>query len=86
MNEKEELFEISADCVTLEVTDSASGKTFRRTLPLDYYENAHCLRLCGEDLNGETAQIVFFSKRGVDKLRDMTGDGPDKDPCGGHSA
>lgn len=81
----EGLFEICADTVTLELVDKATNTLVRRTLPLAYYENAHCLRLQGEDFNGKASEIVFFSQQGVDKMRDMTGGGPDKDPCGGHS-
>lgn len=81
----EGLFEIRADTVTLELVDIATNTLVRRTLPLSYYENAHCLRLQGEDFKGKASEIVFFSQQGVDKMRDMTGGGPDRDPCGGHS-
>ena len=77
--------EIRASSVTVEVTDAVSGETFRRTLPIDYYENASALRLIAEDAHGEPAQLVFYSDFGLGKLRDLTGGGPDKDPCGGHS-
>ncbi|NCC69935.1 MAG: hypothetical protein EOM14_17425 [Clostridia bacterium] len=78
------LYEITADHVTIEVTDLKTGKTVKRTLPVNYRENAHFLRLTGEDMTGKPSQIVFFSESGVDKLRDMTGGGPDIDPCGSH--
>ena len=32
-----EIFEISAKEVTVEVVDGATGKVYRRTLPIDYY-------------------------------------------------
>lgn len=86
MENEEKIFSIAASEVTIEVADRATGKTFRRTLPMDYFENANCLRLCGEGLDGKPAELVFFSDTGVDKLRDLTGGGPDQDPCGGHSA
>ncbi|HWQ51859.1 MAG TPA: hypothetical protein VN369_08680 [Terriglobales bacterium] len=76
------LFEVTADCVTIEVTDKKTGKTVRRTLPIDYRENAHFLRLSGEDMAGNPQQLVFISESGADKLRDMTGGGADTDPCG----
>ena len=44
-----EIFEISAKEVTVEVVDAATGKVYRRTLPIDYYENANGLVLRGEN-------------------------------------
>ena len=79
------LKEIRASSVTLEVTDAATGQVVRRTLPIDYVETAAGLRLMAEDANGNPAQLVFYSSFGLGKLRDLTGGGPDKDPCGGHS-
>lgn len=76
--------EIRASQVTVEVTDAATGRTFRRTLPIDYYENANCLCLAAENAHGESAQLVFYSGTGVGRLRDLTGGGPNSDPCGGH--
>ena len=38
-----EIFEISAKEVIVEVVDGATGKAYRRTLPIDYYENANGL-------------------------------------------
>ena len=49
---KDELFEIIADTVTVEVTDPRTGKVYRRELPIDYYENANVLKLSGENLDG----------------------------------
>ena len=80
-----ELFEITASMVTVEVTDEATGEVFRRELPIDYYENANFLRLSGENLDGSVSQLVFYSARGIERVKDLTGKGPDKDPCGGHS-
>ena len=42
--------EIQAHTVILEVTDETTGETFRRELPIDFYENANFLRLRGEDI------------------------------------
>ena len=42
---EEKIFEISAKEVTIEVVDEATGKTYRRTLPIDYYETANGLVL-----------------------------------------
>ena len=84
-NEQNELFEIMADTVTVEVTDAATGKTYRRELPIDYYENANFLRLRGENMDGSISQLVFLSARGIERVKDLTGKGADHDPCGGHS-
>ncbi len=84
MENEDKIFSITANEVTVEVTDRATGKTFRRALPVDYFENSNCLRLRGEGLDGKPAELVFFSGAGVNKIRDLTGGGPDKDPCGGH--
>lgn len=81
---EEKLREIRASSVTVEVTDAATGRTFRRTLPIDYLETANALRLSAEDAHGEPAELVFYSGTGVGRLRDLTGKGPDTDPCGGH--
>ena len=80
-----ELFEISARSVIVEVTDERTGEVFRRELPIDFYENANFLRLSGENLDGSTSQLVFYSARGLERIRDLTGKGFDHDPCGGHS-
>ena len=80
----ETFFEISAKRVTIEVTDERTGNVFRRELPMDYYENANCIRLQGENLDGSLSQMVFYSARGIDRLKDLTGRGADHDGCGTH--
>ena len=80
----EELFEITASEVTVEITDRATGKLYRRELPIDYYENANFLRLSGENMDGSVSQLVFLSARGIERVMDITGKGPDHDRCGGH--
>ena len=77
------LNEIHADMVTLEVTDEKTGETFRRELPIEFYETANFLRLKGEDMNGNPSELVFVSDTGMRRLKDLTGKGPDTDPCGG---
>lgn len=79
------LFEISASVVTVEVKDEKTGEVFRRELPIDYYENANFLRLSGENMDGSVSQLVFYTARGMERMKDLIGQGPDKDPCGGHS-
>ena len=80
----EEVFEIQADTVTVEVQDARTGKIYRRELPIYYYENANLLRLSGENLDGSMSQLVFFTPRGIERVKDITGKGPDHDRCGGH--
>ena len=50
------VFAISAKEVTVEVVDAATGKLYRRTLPIDYYETANALVLRGENLDGSISQ------------------------------
>ena len=83
---EEKVFEISAKEVTIEVIDEATGKMYRRTLPIDYCETANGLVLRGENLNGSISQIVFYSARGMQRMQDLTGHGPDEDPCGTHKS
>ena len=81
----DKLTEITAKAVTIEVTDEATGNVYRRTLPIDYYENANLLKLEGENLDGTTSQLVFYSARGLERMKDLIGKGPDHDNCGEHS-
>ncbi len=85
MDGKEKVFELIADSVIVEITDRQSGEVYRRELPIDYYENANFLRLRGENMDGSISQLVFLSARGIERMKDLTGKGPDHDPCGGHS-
>ena len=80
----DELFEIVAHEVTVEIRDENTGKVFRRDLPIDYFENANFLRLSGENLDGSLSQLVFYTPRGIERVKDITGKGPDHDRCGGH--
>ena len=81
----EKISQISAKEVTVEVVDEATGKVYRRTLPIDYYETANGLVLRGENLDGSISQLIFYSARGMQRMQDLTGKGPNEDPCGGHS-
>ena len=81
---EEKVFKITAQEVTVEVVDEATGKLYRRTLPIDYHETANGLILRGENLDGSVSQIVFYSSRGMQRMQDLTGKGPDEDPCGTH--
>lgn len=79
-----DIHEISAKEVTIEVIDEATGAPYRRTLPIDYYETANGLVLRGENLDGSVSQLVFYTPRGLQRMQDLTGRGPDEDPCGTH--
>lgn len=81
---EDKVFQITAKEVTVEVVDEATGKSYRRTLPIDYFENANGLVLRGENLDGSVSQLIFYSARGMERMRDLTGKGPDEDPCGTH--
>ena len=78
------MFEIIAHEVTVEVRDEKTGEIIRRELPIDYYENANFLRLSGENMDGSVSQLVFLSARGIERVKDITGKGPDHDRCGTH--
>ena len=76
----DKIFEITAKEVTVQVKDERTGVVYSRTLPIDYYENANVLKLSGENLDGSSSSIVFYSARGID----LTGRGADHDSCGTH--
>ena len=82
----DKIFEITAKEVTIQVKDERTGVVYSRTLPIDYYENANVLKLSGENLDGSSSSIVFYSVRGMEKLKDLTGKGVDHDPCGTHKS
>ena len=75
------LTQIHAQEITLEVTDKASGNHFRRTLPLEYFENSNGIRLLGENLQGESQEIIFLSHHGMEKIKDLSGHGPSQSSC-----
>ena len=80
--ENNKVFEINADFVTVEVQDKNTGKVYRRELPIEFTENANFLRLRAENYSGDMSELVFFTPRGIERLRDMTGKGADHDDCG----
>ena len=61
----DKIFEITAKEVTIQVKDERTGVEYSRTLPMDYYENANVLKLSGENLDGSSSSIVFYSARGM---------------------
>lgn len=74
-------FELRAELVTVEISDSQTGELFRRELPIEYYENANFLRLRGENFDGSLSELVFYTPHGIQKLKDVSGSGADKDNC-----
>ena len=80
----DKIFEITAKEVTIQVKDERTGVEYSRTLPMDYYENANVLKLSGENLDGSSSSIVFYSARGMERLKDLPGKGADHDTCGTH--
>ena len=82
----DKIFEITAKEVTIQVKDERTGEQYSRTLPIDYYENANVLKLSGENLDGSSSSIVFYSVRGMERLKDLTGKGVDHDPCVTHKS
>ena len=68
----DKIFEITAKEVTVQVKDERTGVVYSRTLPIDYYENANVLKLSGENLDGSSSSIVFYSARGIERLKDLT--------------
>ena len=69
----DKIFEITAKEVTIQVKDERTGEQYSRTLPIDY-------------LDGSSSSIVFYSVRGMERLKDLTGKGADHDPCGTHKS
>ena len=59
----DKLKEIRADSVTIEVTDAVTGRTFRRTLPIDYLETANALRLAAENAHGAGILLRHWRKQ-----------------------
>ena len=83
MDEEKDVFEIVADTVIVEVKDK-DGQVFRRELPIDFYENSNFLKLSGENFDGSTSTLVFFTPKGAQKAKDIMGMGADHDSCGTH--
>ena len=69
----DKIFEITAKEVTVQVKDERTGVVYSRTLPIS-----------GENLDGSSSSIVFYSARGIERLKDLTGRGADHDSCGTH--
>ncbi|MDR1352223.1 MAG: hypothetical protein LBK05_02980 [Treponema sp.] len=72
---------ISAPNLVVEVLDTESGRLFRRYLELEFDENDNGIRLIGENMAGEAAQLVFLSGTALRKMRDIRGCGRDTPRC-----
>ena len=69
---------LSAPNAVVEITDTKTGNLYRRYLELEYQENDNGIRLLGEDMSGQQAQIVFLSSTALHKMHDLRGKGPDE--------
>ena len=67
----DEVFEITAKEVTIQVRDERTGVEYSRTLPIDYYENANVLKLSGENLDGSSSSIVFYAEHISPKINNI---------------
>jgi hypothetical protein len=72
---------ISAPNLVVEVLDTESGRLFRRYLELEFDENDNGIRLIGENMAGEEAQLVFLSETALKKMQDIRGYGRDTPRC-----
>lgn len=72
---------ISAREVVVELVDGASGRLFRRPLELQYEESENGIVLSGEDMRGQPVSIVYLSDSYLQRLVDISGQGPEKGHC-----
>lgn len=72
---------IHASSVTLTVCDDTTGNLYRRNLPIEFQESDNALRLIGETLEGTPTEIVLLSQTALERIRDLTGAGPDSPRC-----
>ena len=78
----EKVYEITAKEVTVEVRDEKTGQVYRRDLPIDYFENANGLFLRAENWDGSFSQLAFYSMRGLERVKGLTGKAPTQIPAG----
>lgn len=72
---------LQAQNAVVEIVDETSGALIRRYLELSYAETDNGLRLTGENMKGETADIVFLSEEAIRKIADIRGAGRDEPRC-----
>jgi len=80
--DREAVAKIAAESVAVEIVDKATGKLFRRVLPLKYYETGNGVLLSGEAPDGAPSAIAFLSDAALTRLADLFGQGPDAPRCG----
>lgn len=74
-------FRIGAEDVIVELVDGATGQLYRRPLELHYEESENGIVLCGEDMAGQPVSIVYLSDAYMQRLVDISGQGPEEDHC-----
>lgn len=72
---------LQAPNAVVEIIDRESGLLCRRYLEIEYDETGNGLRLCGDDIAGNPAQIVFLSSTALESMKDLQGRGPDAPRC-----
>ena len=72
---------IASNMAIVEVIDHETALCFRRELPLRYEETGNGVSLIGEDISGMDTQISFLSDAAYEKIKEMTGKGPDVPRC-----
>ncbi len=77
---------VAAPNAVIEVLNAGSGALYRRYLELCYEENDNGIRLIGEDMAGNEAQLVYLSETALKKMHDLRGAGPDIPGCGHHGS
>ena len=72
---------IASENAVVEIIDRISGQLYRRYFELAYEENNNGVRLIGENLAGDPAQIVFLSESALQKMLELRGRGQDEPHC-----
>ena len=72
---------IRASEAVIEVVDADTGRLYRRRVDLSYTENENGIILAGEDMCGQPASIVYLSSSYLQKLVDISGQGPEEGHC-----
>lgn len=73
--------QITAAEAVIEVVDADTGRLYRRPVDLRYTENENGIVLTGEDICGQPASIVYLSSSYLQKLVDISGQGPEEGHC-----
>lgn len=72
---------IEADSIIVEIIDKNTGRTYRRNLPVSYFETANVVVLSGESIEGSPAQIAFYSAEALARINELVGKGADAPRC-----